>query len=285
MKMKTIAVLSGILSLSAVSVASAADMAVKAPVVPPAPIFTWTGFYIGADVGWAGSRQTATTVGTPAGFGAPAIVGAGIAGIGVLPMSHGLSDDSVMGSIHAGYNWQAGAWVLGLEGDVSVIDRNASSSQPVLLSFAVPPQNAGPFLVSAHNDWLATVRGRIGYAWDKLMLYGTGGAAFTRTSYNTAYTSVGVAPAIGPLVANFSSDKVGFAVGGGAEWAVSPNWLLRAEYLYYRFDGAQSSMAVVAGSCVAATGCAFVTNTGDLEFHTARVGLSYKFGGPVVARY
>jgi outer membrane immunogenic protein len=200
-------------------------------------------------------------------------------------MSHGLGHDSILGGVHAGYNWQAGRWVLGVEADASFIDRNVSTSQPVLLSFAAPPLNAGPFFVAAHNDWLATVRGRVGYTWDRLMLYGTGGAAFTRTSYSTAYTSVGVIPPIGPLAANFASDKVGFAVGGGLEWMFSRNWLVRAEYLYYRFEGAQNSMAFVAGTCTAAVGCAFKTNTGDLEFHTVRVGLSYKFGGPVVAKY
>jgi outer membrane immunogenic protein len=284
--MKKIALAAAAASLMFAGAASAADMAVKArPVAPPAVVYSWTGFYIGGNVGWAESEQTAYTVGTPAGFGAPAIGGAGIAGIGVLPMSHGLGHDSILGGVHAGYNWQAGNWVLGVEADASFIDRNITTSQPVLLSFAAPPQNAGPFFVSAHNDWLATVRGRLGYTWDRLMLYGTGGAAFTRTSYSTAYTSVGVVPAIGPLAANFSSDKVGFAVGGGLEWMVSPNWLLRAEYLYYRFEGTQNSMAVVSGTCTAAVGCAFNTNTGDLEFHTARVGVSYKFGGPVVAKY
>ena len=107
-----------------------------------------------------------------------------------------------------------------------------------------------------------------------------GGAAFTRTSYSTSYASTNIGPPLGPIAANFGSDKVGYAVGAGAEWMATQNWLVRAEYLYYRFDGSSTSSPIIA-----CTGCAIGTNTGDLQFHTVRVGLSYKFGGPVVAKY
>ena len=90
--------------------AMAADMApapapiYKAPV--PVPVCLWCGFYIGADVGGFGSEQSASTRAYPSGFGAPAIPGAGFAGIGILPTTHSLNSDGFLGGVHAGYNWQ-----------------------------------------------------------------------------------------------------------------------------------------------------------------------------------
>jgi outer membrane immunogenic protein len=66
---------------------------------------------------------------------------------------------------------------------------------------------------------------------------------------------------------------------------ISPNWILRAEYLHYGFKGSSGTIAVVADSCTAAVNCRFVVNTSDRNIETARVGISYKFGGPVVAKY
>jgi outer membrane immunogenic protein len=268
-----------------IGAASAADLPArvytKAPVMVD-PGYNWSGFYIGGDVGGGVSRQTATTFATPAGFGAPAILGAGIAGIGLAPLSQPLSQSRFLGGVYAGYNWQMNKWVVGLEADGTFLSRNARNTQELFALFSAPPTDTGPFTTSSSNNWVATVRGRVGYTWDKLMLYGTGGAAFTRTNYSDTYTSMNIAPPLNPVNANFSSNKVGFAVGAGAEWMATQNWVLRAEYLYYRFDGSSTSTPITAGGCA---GCAITTNAGALEFQTGRVGLAYKFEGPAVTKY
>jgi len=94
-------------------------MAVKAPPLPPpAPVYNWTGFYIGGDVGGYWDKESATTVPYPSpGFGAPAIAGAGIGGFGNLPTTNSLYQSGVIGGAYAGYNWQWNQFVAGAEGD------------------------------------------------------------------------------------------------------------------------------------------------------------------------
>jgi outer membrane immunogenic protein len=265
-----------------IGAASAADLPARiytkaAAMVDPG--YNWSGFYIGGDIGGGASRQTASTFATPAGFGAPAIGGIGIPGIGLAPLSQPMNQSRFLGGLYGGYNWQINRWVLGLEADGTFLNRNVSNTQELFATFIIPPVDAGPYTTTARSNWLATIRGRVGYTWDKFMLYGTGGAAFTRTNYSaTSVPSANVLPQLNPVNANFSSSKVGFAVGAGAEWMATRNWVVRAEYLYYRFDGSSTATAITAGGCATA-GCAITTNIGSLEFQTARVGLSYKFGG------
>jgi outer membrane immunogenic protein len=262
----------------------------KAPVLAN-PIADWSGFYLGGDVGWAGARQTGTAAALPAGFGAPAIPGGGLAGFGILPVDFGsLNSNGFTGGVYGGYNWQAGHSVFGVEGDFSYLDRSSSSTPQALFStFGATTAIGGASLqltTSAH--WLASVRGRIGYAWDKAMVYATGGAAFTHVNYNqnlVAGVLTGIVGLPPTSSVGFSQDKVGYAAGVGVEWMMATNWLLRLEYLHYGFQGSSGALPVVAGSCTAAVNCRFVASTSDLNLDTVRVGLSYKFGGPVVARY
>ena len=112
---------SALLIVAPFSVASAADMALKAP-PPPAPVWDWTGFYLGGDVGGYGSRQSATANPVPPGFGTPSIAGAGLAGFGLLPTSSSLNKSGVLGGPYAGYNWQMHNWLLGVEGDFTFLN-------------------------------------------------------------------------------------------------------------------------------------------------------------------
>ncbi len=269
----------GILSVGSVG-AMAADLPMKAPPVAPPVIYNWTGFYIGGDVGWAHSIQDATTDPTPSpGFGAPAIGGAGLAGIGVLPTSHDLNDDSFLGGVHAGYNWQTGGVVLGIEGDFMFLGRKVSDTETLFHTFAGPTA-FGTMEVTAKNDWLASLRGRLGWAAGAWMPYITGGAAWTKTSYSASYVQNpgALAPASLNTTVSFDDSKFGWTVGGGVEWMLAPHWILRAEYLYYRFDGGSAVLPFVApGSSCTPGLCNWTVNTSDLQFHTARVGVSYKF--------
>ena len=129
---------SALLIVAPFSVASAADMALKAP-LPPAPVWDWTGFYLGADVGGYGSRQSATANPVPPGFGTPSIAGAGLAGFGLLPTSSSLNKSGVLGGPYAGYNWQMHNWLLGVEGDFTFLSWNVSDTENFFATFPGAP--------------------------------------------------------------------------------------------------------------------------------------------------
>jgi outer membrane immunogenic protein len=271
--------------------ALAADMApapvyTKAPVIV-APVYSWTGFYIGGDVGWAGSRQNGSVTALPAGFGPPAIGGGGLAGFGILPTAHNLGGDGVLGGLYAGYNWQTGNAVYGFEGDVSFLNRRTSNTQGLFDTFTgVPTVDGSTVQITANTRSLESIRGRIGYAWNSFMLYGTGGVAFNQTNYAlnlvTTPGSFNGAPS-GSI--GFSQNNVGYAVGFGAEWMATQNWIFRLEYLHYGFNGSSGTLPVVGDTCTVAVGCRLVASTSNLNIDSVRVGLAYKFGGPVVAKY
>jgi outer membrane immunogenic protein len=271
--------------LIAAGPAFAADLAVEAPVykAPPlAPVYHWTGFYIGGDIGGFGARQSATTTAFPAGFGAPAIVGAGFPGIGILPTSHGLNSGGVLGGGHLGYNWQtAPNWLIGIEGDVMAIHRSATDTETTFDTFAGQRPD-GNMTVSTKNDYLASVRGRLGWVGGPWMIYATGGAAWTNTSSTATWTPTpgALVPAPSTSSTGFDGTKTGFVVGGGVEWMFSPNWLLRVEYLHYGFNGATGTLPFVVpvgNGCTPVGTCGWNATSSNLQFDTARVGLSYKF--------
>jgi outer membrane immunogenic protein len=288
MKGKLVALLGGVLGLGAVGAASAADLAVKAPPPPPpAPVWSWTGFYIGGHVGgyWSDESAAVDTLPFP-GFGTPAIVGAGLAGFGLIPTAHNLNQSGVLGGLYLGYNWQTGPWVFGLEGDFSYLGQTSTSVAPSIETFSGLNSTRGLVTVSDNSHWLGTVRGRIGYAWNSFMGYVTGGAAFTDGSHNLTVvpTGAGLAGWPGGSV-GFNSNQVGWVAGVGGEFLVANNWMFRVEYLHYGFGGTDGTLPVVADTCTVSANCRFVGRSSDLNIDTVRVGIAYKFGGPVVARY
>jgi len=258
----------------------AADMAVKAP--PPPPACTWCGFYIGGDVGGDWARQSGATNPFPSGFGAPAIGGAGFAGIGVLPTSHSLNSDGWLGGVHAGYNWQVTNWLFGVEGDWMWSNLNAGNTQTTVDTFTGAQRPNGSMLMSSSNHWLASVRGRLGVvAGPRWMLYVTGGAAWTDRSTTATWTPLAGALVPAPSVSSVSFDgtKTGFVVGAGAEWMVAPHWIVRGEYLYYQFNGGTAALPFIVPSngCTPTGTCGWNVSTSNLQMNTVRAGVSYKF--------
>src|SRR5262249_38787509 len=133
----------------------------------------------------------------------------------------------------------------------------------------------------ASSTWLATVRGRLGWAWGQLLVYGTGGVAFTDLRYTQTLTASAEVNGSSTAVAEVTQTQTGVTVGGGAEYALGNNLSVGAESLYAQFKGVS-----VAGSF---TGFApadptnprsntFTGSTGDLHDHIVRLGLNYKFG-------
>jgi outer membrane immunogenic protein len=269
---KALFIIAAVLSPGA---ASAADMAVKAPVVAPVPVYNWTGFYVGVHGG--GSWTDGGSDFDPQFNGVT-----NIAAWNRSPEVFGLSHSGAVAGVHAGYNWQAAPMlVVGIEGDWSWTDNNTSSTVNTRTAGGVPFVPASPSTMSRNLDWLASIRGRLGFlATPNLLLYGTAGAAFGHTKYNATLSSV---PPGTVWAVSFDDDsRVGWVAGGGGEWALTSNWLLRAEYLFYRLPGAS---AVATGNPNNFPGFTIRYNWHDFDVNVVRVGVSYKFGGPVVAKY
>ena len=204
----------------AMQMASAADMPVKAPAAPAAaPIYSWTGFYIGGMAGyvWGRSQHCDTPVFCTDTFNVDGFTAGGT----------------------AGYNWQWTNWVFGLETDFSYANAKGSTvSIPGVFGCGTPA-------CDTKLDWFGTVRGRVGLAYDRFLPYVTGGFA-----YGKLYADLGTPP----LTTSNSDTKSGWTVGGGLEYALPmPNWSAKLEYLYFRLGDLFYDTARICGqlSCTA----------------------------------
>jgi outer membrane immunogenic protein len=253
-------------SVGAIAIAGSAFAAEPPPVyVPPPPIFTWTGLYLGGQIGYAWARDNGDIINP-----APGI--AGLPSSIFLPFT--LNPNGVIGGAHAGYNLQIPGWnwfsssgvVIGLEGDV-----DGTSLSRTRVAGAFPPFFQ-PSL-EAQATVQGSIRARLGIAWDRLLIYGTGGAVFA--DFTTDYNNL-------PLggLDQITSTRSGWTVGGGLEYAFTNNWSLRAEYRYSDFGNRNDfPLALLANS--------FVRH--HLTENQVQAGFSYKFTpfvpAPVVAKY
>jgi outer membrane immunogenic protein len=289
--------------MGTIGTASAADMAVKAP-PPVMAVWSWTGFYIGGDVGgtWARDRFDHSPFFALTGpFGALDIDAAAQ----TAAASPTLKGSGFSGGVYAGYNWQSGRVVFGGEADISGMDVNGTQTAVFVFPSTLPGGPIGPPTLtfpgtsSFHVDWQATFRGRLGLAANDWLFYGTGGLAVA---------GVRESQVVGNLVATAASSafstsdtRAGWVVGGGVEKAFARNWIFRVEYLHADYGNVGhtttfgqpagivnigctpgTTIVVPAGGFSTTAGCS-VSN--HLTTDTVRVGLAYKFGGPVVARY
>ena len=258
-----------------VLLASMLPAGAQAQMVPGA--VNWQGPYVGLSLGgeWGRLSGNGTAAPTPAGAvpGSPAVGGSSV--------GFRTGDDAtVTGGGQAGYNWQLDNFVLGVEGDI----RGGGPSTSTTIG-ALP---AGfPNFVSGDNfktssDWNASIRGRIGYAWDRFLFYGTGGVAFANANLKAAYaprTIAGVAVPGGS--ASDSTTLIGPTVGGGIEYAVTPNISVSGEYRYtdYGHDTLNLGRVATAGAGgLVATSPA--TGRVALRDNTALFKVNYRFGAP-----
>jgi outer membrane immunogenic protein len=251
-----------------IGAAGAADIApyYRAPPAAVAvPIASWTGFYVGGNVGGAWSSNNALWSPLPSS-----------AAFEAFPVAGNTGGSSVAGGFQAGYNWQfAPTWVVGIEGDWSWAKAGGNVNQ----QWVTNPGGAtvpGSFTtMSSTLDWVSSLRARLGYlVLPNLMVYGTAGGAWGKVDYaasNFAPATLG-GPAYATTAA-FSNTQGGWVAGGGLEWMITNNWLLRGEYLYY---GLNSSPSVVAG---AGNFPAFPSgySWSNTNVSVARAALSYKF--------
>jgi len=226
--------------------AQAADIAArptyKAPAMAPAP-WSWAGFYVGANVGVASTRSSASD--DPAALPVVSLNG----------LTANANGTNVMGGVQAGYNWQIANAVVGVEADLSYIGQNRSS---------IPVQAiAGTDQLNSRLNGLGTVRARAGWAFDRLLVYGTGGVAFASIKDQV------VNPAF-PFTATSDTTRTGWAAGLGVEYAISGPWTVKVEYLHVELPN-RSAAAFIGG---AMTAYAFAFRD---KIDIGRVGINYKF--------
>lgn len=266
-----------LVSLAATGGALAADLAVKAPAARIASGCTWCGFYVGGNAGYAWGRDSQTSVFTAPAPGDPADVAA-ISAAG----SPRLKANGFTGGLQAGYNWQSGAVLFGVEADFNAFNLrgNTSSTQPfpsTLPGGAVgPPTAFFTAASSASSDWLFTARNRIGWASDNLLIYGTGGLAIANVKINqTINILLGSTENV-----SANATQVGWTAGIGAEYMVSRDWSVKGEWLYVDLGKLSAT-----GTLTPAFAGITYNTTAHLTANIARLGVNYHFNGPVVAKY
>jgi outer membrane immunogenic protein len=252
---------SAMVALAVAAPAIAADMPApvyrKAP--PPAavaPTYNWTGCYVGGQIGglWVRKEWTDVTNGASTPFG-----------------SH--NADGWLAGGQVGCNYQTGQWVFGIQGDYAWTDAKGSN-----VNLALPL-----FTDFTQVKSLASVTGRIGYAFDRFLPYVKGGWAWERDNYslNGQVLAGVVAVALVPVTATATETRGGWTVGVGGEYAFADNWTAFLEYDYYDFGRRTDAFVTTAG-------VAFGNISIDERKSVVKAGINFKFGGgggPVVARY
>jgi outer membrane immunogenic protein len=264
------------LTVAGAFAAQAADLPTRkeapAPVFVPPP-FTWTGFYVGVNAGgvWGSSGNRSSTIyanGFP-------FLSADWPNGGV-----GSGNTGFIGGGQAGYNWQTGAFVLGIETDFdgTSLSKSASLVGP---SFIEPINGANDFL-TAHGkvslDWLGSTRARVGFVAtpdNRLMFYGTGGFAYGGGTANLSVFDA--ANGWGWTSGNNSNTRTGWTLGAGVEYALTNNIILGGEYLYYNLGSRTLNVApTLAASQFFGPGV-YASTKVNYDGSVLRARLSYKF--------
>jgi outer membrane immunogenic protein len=246
--------------------AFAADMAVKAPPPAPAPVYSWTGFYLGGSVGARWSDVNWTT-NCPGSFSCAS---------SLVPSSISLNSTTARVGGYLGYNWQISqSWLVGLEGDIAWGDSSKSNAGFPALCFAGGPGTSCTTAdtINVKEGWDGSIRGRIGFVVAPTWLfYATGGAAWQQISVNAFCNGAhsGTNSFCGIVVGNSTSTvKAGWTIGAGVETMLWGNWVARAEYRFADYGN-------IGFTFPPAPTTGFTSNI-SLKTNTALVGLGYKF--------
>lgn len=238
MSLKTILLASSVTLVS--GYAFAADIVAPsydAPISAPAQAFNWSGAYVGVNLGYGGGEFGHPFAATEEVLGEP------------LDGSLDISAGGFLGGVQAGYNWQSGSFVYGVEADFQGSGIDAMDNLDL---------NIGSVELGTEVEWFGTIRARLGMAaTDSLLAYVTGGAAYGRTHSSLSLN--------GSEVAGEKNTEWGWTAGAGVEYAVTNNVTLKTEYLYTDLGKA----TLFADD--------FVSLENDVAFHTVRFGINYKF--------
>ncbi len=219
------------------SPALAADMP-SSRKLPPAPalpsFYSWTGIYLGVQGGYAWSQEKTILSDT---------LGRAFNGAAFRQ-----SSDAALGGGHAGFNYQVGSLVFGIEGDIEALDSGETLVAPGISARIT-------------RDWQGSLRGRAGFALDRFMIYATGGAAFTEFSYHLAGAGAAAPESL-------DRSRTGWTAGAGVAFAYTDNVILGAEYRYSDFGKVgQTARGPLLG----------LTVRQEPTFHTLRASVAYKF--------
>lgn len=198
-KMRKFVLMSSLVLFTA-SMAKAADVA-------PVDVYDWTGMYVGVNAGYAWGETEATDQLASNGFP-----------WNTLGDNFTADVDGFAGGAQAGYNFQANSMVFGIEADIGYLDLNGTGTSSL----------SSDTHVTSDGGYYGTVRGRLGYAADRVLVYGTGGLIFGDLG-SYVYDDVPV----GSLTTEDAGTQLGWTAGGGVEWAMSQDISLRLQYLYY----------------------------------------------------
>lgn len=218
--------------------ANAADLS-RPAYAPPPPVYSWTGLYWGANIGysWGESKYDAT-------FG----------GVGTLSTSDDI--DGVIGGGQTGYNYQFGAWVWGFETDIQASGQKGGATYAGILPLTT-------VTTDRKLEWFGTSRSRLGFLWTQnVLVYGTAGLAYGQVKNSATITTGGVSS-----IATFKDVKAGYAVGGGVEAAWGGGWSVKLEYLYIDLGKTEDTDINP-----------FAQETWKTTDNIVRVGLNYKWG-------
>jgi outer membrane immunogenic protein len=267
---------SAALALGALTACAAATAARAAeplpPPPPPPPIFTWTGVYAGGQIGYAW------------GTGNFAVNGFDPKTDTFIDGTLANNPNGVVGGAHLGYQYQfdqlvLGQLVLGIEGSVDGTSLTNTAFDNFLVAF-----DKGTLTAQTTADVQGSIRAKIGFAWDRLLVYGTGGVAFG--GFSTDFTLVSTNTRV-PIFAtsNTSSTRTGWTAGGGIEYALVRNWWV---YVEYRFTDFGSVRDILLANELPVGG--FVNGSRRLEENQVQAGFSFRFEllpppAPIVAKY
>jgi outer membrane immunogenic protein len=207
--------------------------------VAPIPVFTWSGCYIGAHGGAGWSDKTVSV---------PSIV----PGVSVTGHTFG-----PLGGGQVGCNLQFGGWVIGIEGEGSAANIRGDTTQTILGITGT---------AHAETDWLASATGRLGWASNRWMIYGKGGAAWAGDKYSLSIP-------VFPEQETASETRMGWTVGGGVEWAFWNNWSAKVEYNYYDFGTSSVTLiGTFAGAPIEVPGVEI-----RQRMSVGKLGINYRF--------
>lgn len=261
-------------SAFAATAAQAADIPSRkdAPsYLSPAPVASWTGFYVGVYGGYGGGSAKSS-------FN---VIGAGL-------FQNGTNEVPLQGFVAGGalgYNMQfANNVVAGLEADIGwngVQNKNQGSGTTIVGGVVSLNDGRSP----TSFGFYSSIRGRLGYAFGSFMPFVTGGVAITRVSasVNNSMVTIGLGGAFSATTGSASATRAGWTLGAGAEYAITPSWSFKTEYLYSQFAGVSVPVFGIPAGPISMT-----NTTGTIGLHQVRAGLNYRFGfggAPVMAKF
>jgi len=244
--------------------ARAADMPMKAAAA--APVFNWTGCYVGINGGGAAAGSNLTNVVDPGGANPHLVDPADRATVNATGTGSA-NDLGFIGGGQAGCNYQTGAFVVGVEGEWDYFGSKSTFTNP---NGVLTTTDTLTITQTLKTSSLATIRPRLGIVTDRTFLYATGGVAFARVNYAETYADT-LNTATGGAAR--STTLTGWTVGAGWEWAWTDHLTVKTEYLFAKFPTTNA----LGGILDTAGGGNVLHGSSDLTIQTARLGLNYRF--------